>query len=326
METAVVEAAVARNPVQFQKGLSLGAFLAAYGTEERCHAALVALRWPNGFVCPRCGGRKHGVIGPRRLFQCSACRYQASVKAGTVFAASKLELTKWFLAIYLMTQSKNDIAALELMRQLGVKYDTAWLVKQKLMAAMLERNRQRLLAGEVQIDDAYLGGEMKRAEGGKRGRGSPNKLPFVAAVATRDGRPVAVHLRRVEGFTKEQIGCYAKAGLAPGAAVVSDGLHCFAAIAEAGFAHTVIKTGGGPRRPAEPAFACVNTVLGNVKSAITGTCRALGARHSARYLAAYEYRFNRRVDLKSMIPRLAYVALSQRPSPYRTLVPAETSG
>lgn len=326
METAVVEAAVARNPVQFQKGLSLGAFLAAYGTEERCHAALVALRWPNGFVCPRCGGRKHGVIGPRRLFQCSACRYQASVKAGTVFAASKLELTKWFLAIYLMTQSKNDIAALELMRQLGVKYDTAWLVKQKLMAAMLERNRQRLLAGEVQIDDAYLGGEMKRAEGGKRGRGSPNKLPFVAAVATRDGRPVAVHLRRVEGFTKEQIGCYAKAGLAPGAAVVSDGLHCFAAIAEAGFAHTVIKTGGGPRRPAEPAFACVNTVLGNVKSAITGTCRALGARHSARYLAAYEYRFNRRVDLKSMIPRLAYVALRQRPSPYRTLVPAETSG
>ena len=317
---------MARNPVQFQKGLSLGAFLAAYGTEERCHAALVALRWPDGFVCPRCGGRKHGVIGPRRLFQCSACRYQASVKAGTVFAASKLELTKWFLAIYLMTQSKNDIAALELMRQLGVKYDTAWLVKQKLMAAMLERNRQRLLAGEVQIDDAYLGGEMKRAEGGKRGRGSPNKLPFVAAVATRDGRPVAVHLRRVEGFTKEQIGCYAKAGLAPGAAVVSDGLHCFAAIAEAGFAHTVIKTGGGPRRPAEPAFACVNTVLGNVKSAITGTCRALGARHSARYLAAYEYRFNRRVDLKSMIPRLAYVALSQRPSPYRTLVPAETSG
>lgn len=317
---------MARNPVQFQKGLSLGAFLAAYGTEERCHAALVALRWPDGFVCPRCGGRKHGVIGPRRLFQCSACRYQASVKAGTVFAASKLELTKWFLAIYLMTQSKNDIAALELMRQLGVKYDTAWLVKQKLMAAMLERNRQRLLAGEVQIDDAYLGGEMKRAEGGKRGRGSPNKLPFVAAVATRDGRPVAVHLRRVEGFTKEQIACCAKAGLAPGAAVVSDGLHCFAAIAEAGFAHTVIKTGGGPRRPAEPAFACVNTVLGNVKSAITGTCRALGARHSARYLAAYEYRFNRRVDLKSMIPRLAYVALSQRPSPYRTLVPAETSG
>ena len=317
---------MARNPVQFQQGLSLGAFLAAYGTEEQCHAALVALRWPDGFVCPRCGGRRHGVIGPRRLFQCSACRHQASVKAGTVFAASKLELTKWFLAIYLMTQSKNDVAALELMRQLGVRYDTAWLVKQKLMAAMLERNRQHPLAGEVQIDDAYLGGELKWAEGGKRGRGSPNKLPFVAALATREGKPVAVHLRRVEGFTKEQIGRYARASLAPGTAVVSDGLHCFAAIAEAGFTHSVIKVGGGPRRPAEPAFASVNTVLGNVKSAITGTCRALGARHSARYLAAYEYRFNRRANLASMIPRLAYVALRQTPTPYRTLVPAELPG
>lgn len=317
---------MARNPVQFQQGLSLGAFLAAYGTEEQCHAALVALRWPDGFVCPRCGGRRHGVIGPRRLFQCSSCRHQASVKAGTVFAASKLELTKWFLAIYLMTQSKNDVAALELMRQLGVRYDTAWLVKQKLMAAMLERNRQHPLAGEVQIDDAYLGGELKWAEGGKRGRGSPNKLPFVAALATREGKPVAVHLRRVEGFTKEQIGRYARASLAPGTAVVSDGLHCFAAIAEAGFTHSVIKVGGGPRRPAEPAFASVNTVLGNVKSAITGTCRALGARHSARYLAAYEYRFNRRANLASMIPRLAYVALRQTPTPYRTLVPAELPG
>ena len=324
--TVRLGAVVARNPVQFQKGLSLGGFLARYGSEELCHAALVALRWPDGFACPRCGAREHAVLGRRRLFQCSACRHQTSVKAGTVFAASKLPLAKWFLAIYLLTQSKNDVAALELMRQLGVRYDTAWLVKQKLMAAMLERNRQRPLAGEVQIDDAYLGGEKKWCEGGKRGRGSPNKIPFLAAVATREGRPVAVHLRRVDGFTKEQLGRYARASLAPGARVVSDGLHCFAALAEAGFAHTVIKTGGGPRRPTEPAFAWVNTVLGNVKAAITGTCRALGARHTARYLAAYEYRFNRRADLRGMVPRLAYVALRLPPTPYRTIVPAEADG
>lgn len=317
---------VARNPVQFQKGLSLGDFLARYGSEEQCHAALVELRWPNGFTCPQCGGHAHGICGPRQLFQCSACRHQTSVRAGTVFEASKLPLTKWFLAIYLITQSKNDIAALELMRQLGVKYDTAWLLKQKLMATMLARNRQRPLSGQVQIDDAYLGGERKVDEGGRRGRGSPNKLPFVAAVATRDGKPVAIHLRRVEGFTKEQIKRYAESSLAPGTEVVSDGLRCFAALAEVGFTHAVIKTGGGPKRPSEPAFAWVNTVLGNVKSAITGTCRSLSSRHAARYLAAYEYRFNRRTDLGSMIPRLAYVALRQPPIPYRTIVPAELNG
>ena len=317
---------MARNPVQFQKGLSLDRFLSQYGSEEQCHARLVSLRWPDGFECPKCGGRQHGKIGPRKLFQCSACRHQASVKAGTIFAASKLPLTKWFLAIYLMTQSKNDIAALELMRQLGVKYDTAWLMKQKLMAAMLARNSQRKLSGRVEMDDAYLGGEMRWSEGGKRGRGSPNKIPFVAAVATRDGKPTAIHLRRVEGFTKEQLKRYAATGLADGASVVSDGLSCFTAIAEAGFAHTVITTGGGAERPTEPAFKWVNTVLGNVKAAITGTCRALRARHTARYLAAYEYRFNRRTDLASMVPRLAFVALRSSPSPYRMLVPADVQG
>lgn len=321
-----MEVMVARNLVQFQKGLSLAEFLARYGSEEQCHAALVALRWPDGFACPKCGGSRHAVCGPRKLFQCSSCRHQTSVRAGTVFEASKLPLTKWLLAIYLMTQSKNDIAALELMRQLGVRYDTAWLLKQKLMAAMLVRNRQLPLAGDVQIDDSYLGGEKKTAEGGRRGRGSPNKIPFVAALATRDGRPSALHLRRVEGFTKEQIRRYAKTSLAPGAQLVSDGLHCFAALAEAGFAHAVIKTGGGPRRPSTPAFAWVNTVLGNVKSAITGTCRALRSRHAARYLAAYEYRFNRRADLQSMIPKLARDALNQPPIPYRTLIAADVPG
>lgn len=246
---------MARNPVQFQKGLSLNGFLSQYGSEDQCHARLVSLRWPKGFECPRCGGWRHGVIGPRKLFQCSACRYQVSVKAGTVFEASKLALTKWFLAIYLMTQSKNDIAALELMRQLGVKYDTAWLLKQKLMAAMLERNSQRKPSGLVQLDDACLGGEKRWGEGGKRGRGSPNKIPFIAAaVATREGKPVAIHLRRVTGFTKEQIGLYANASLAPGADVVSDGLSCFTALAEAGFAHTVITTGSGAKRPTEPGL------------------------------------------------------------------------
>lgn len=317
---------MARNPVQFQKGLSLKSFVAQYGEEVQCHERLVSLRWPKGFECGRCGGRRYSVIGPRRLFQCSGCRYQASVKAGTIFAASKLPLTKWFLAIYLMTQSKNDIAALELMRQVGVKYDTAWLMKQKLMSVMLERNGQHRLSGQVQIDDAYLGGEMRWSEGGKRGRGSPNKVPFVAAVATREGKPTAIHLRRVEGFTKQQIAHYAKASLAPAASVVSDGLSCFTAIAEAGFAHTVIVTGGGARRPTEAAFKWVNTTLGNVKAAITGTCRALRPKYTARYLAAYEYRFNRRHDMPAMIPRLARVALRARPAPYQHIVAAEIHG
>jgi ribosomal protein L37AE/L43A len=279
---------MARNPVLFQKGLSLAEFNTRYGREKRCHAALIEMRWPEGFVCPKCGGRKHSYAKARQIFQCSACRAQTSAKSGTIFHKSTTPLVKWFLAIYLLTQSKNDIAALELARQLGIKWDTAWLIKQKLMETMRQRNRAYKLKGDVQLDDAYLGGENP----GKRGRGAANKLPFVIAVETREDKPVYAQLRRVTAFTGEEIKSYATANIEAGARVITDGLSCFAAVAAAGMAHRPIITGGG--RPDELELKWVNTALGNIKCAITGTCRAIRPRHAARYLAAYEYQHFRR--------------------------------
>ena len=176
---------MARNAVQFQKALSMAEFQRLYGTEEQCHAALVEMRWPDGFVCPRCAGRPHGYCAPKRLFQCTACRLQTSARAGTIFHKSRTPLTKWFLAMHLMTASKNDIAALELARQLDVKWDTAWLIKQKLMEVMRQRNSIYRLAGDIQIDDAYQGGEKP----GKRGRERPTRpLSSSPSRPVRDGR------------------------------------------------------------------------------------------------------------------------------------------
>ena len=93
---------MARNWVQFQRGLSLPEVNERYGTEEKCHAALVAMRWPDGFVCPKCGGRQHSYYAARRLFQCTACRVQTSVRAGTILHKSTTPLVKWFLAIHLI--------------------------------------------------------------------------------------------------------------------------------------------------------------------------------------------------------------------------------
>jgi len=311
---------MARNPVQFQKGLSLAEFGARYGREEQCHAALIEMRWPEGFICPKCGARKYSFAKARRIFQCSPCRAQTSVKAGTIFHKSRTPLVKWFLAIYLLTQSKNDIAALELARQLGAKWDTAWLIKQKLMETMRLRNRNYKLRDDVQLDDAYLGGEKP----GKRGRGAANKIPFVIAVETRDDKPIYTQLRRVASFTSEDIKAYAAASIEANARVATDGLSCFAAVASAGMNHRPAVTGGG--RPDEPEFKWVNTGLGNIKSAITGTCRAIRPRHAARYLAAYEYRFNRRFELDKMVERLAAVAAKTAPQPRSIIASAETSG
>ncbi len=318
---------MARNQVQFQKGLSMAEFNKRYGTEELCHAALVEMRWPDGFVCPDCGGTEHSYSKARRIFQCSACRVQTSAKSGTIYHQSKTPLTKWFLAMHLITTAKNDIASLELARQLGVKWDTAWLIKQKLMEAMRQRNSIYKLSGDVQIDDAYLGGEAP-GKPGKAGRGAANKIPFVVAVATRKGKAVYTQLRRVAGFTKEAIKTYAEANIVRGSWVVSDGLGCFLGLAEAGMRHVPIVTGGG--RPKNALFKWVNTGLGNLKSAITGTCRSFDAQHTDRYLAAYEWRFNRRFELDKNIERLARAALRTTPQPYKSIAlvrePAEMTG
>ena len=171
---------MAKNRVQFQKGLSLSEFFNAYGTEAQCAETLFKWRWPRGFVCPECGHAEgYTEVKTRGLLQCRHCRHQTSLTAGTVLAYSKLPLTTWLLAMYLLTQQKNAISALELMRQLGVSYPSAWGVKHKLLQAMLERDAERQLTGVIEIDDAYWGGE---CHGQTPGRGSPNKTPFVAAL------------------------------------------------------------------------------------------------------------------------------------------------
>jgi len=174
---------MAMNPIQFQPGLSMVEFVAQYGTEAKCRRALYRARWPRGFRCPACGDRRRSTFrrGAQVYYQCRACQHQTTLIAGTVCASTKLPLRTWFIAIYALTTTKTNLAALELMRQLGVCYRTAWRLKHKIMQAMVEREETRQLAGFVQVDDAYLGGERN---GGKPGRGSENKQPFLIAVAT----------------------------------------------------------------------------------------------------------------------------------------------
>jgi ribosomal protein L37AE/L43A len=311
---------MAKNRIQFQKGMSLSDFMARYGTEDNCRKALFHFRWPDGFVCPQCGNNTHCELKTRQVIQCHRCHHQTSLTAGTIFHSTKLPLTKWFLAMYLLTQSKNGISALELSRQIGASYNATWRVKHKLMQVMLERGSIKRLSGRVQIDDSYLGG--KRVSG-KRGRGAKNKTPFVAAVETREEKPRRIKLSKVKGFRLDEIERWSRHHLEPGSHVVSDGLNCFSAIAKAGCKHEFHVVGGGKRAVEHPAFNWVNTLLGNVKNSLRGTYHALRVKHIPRYLAEFQYRFNRRFDLESMVPRLAYIAVRTPPMPARLLTLAE---
>ena len=312
---------MARNKVQHQKGLSEAEFDRRYGSEEQCRAAVVKWRWPDGFVCPECGGRRHSLVKTRALYQCTTCRRQTSLTAGTIFAATKLSLRSWFRALYPLTQSKQGISSLELGRRLGVTQSTAWTVKHKLKQVMMERDAKKRLIGRLEMDDAYLGGQRS---GGKRGRGAAGKTPIVATVeTTAEGRPVRLKLRRMRGCRRTEIEAFAKRSLDVACTVVSDGLSCFRGVTAAGCTHQPIRTGSGRKAVLAPAFKWVNTALGNIKTAIVGTYRAIRDKHVPRYLAEFEYRFNRRYDLAAMLPRLGWAAVRTPPMPYRLLKLAE---
>jgi len=315
---------VPQNKVQYQEGLSLSDFIQSYGTEEKCQEALELGRWPEGFRCPRCGeGESFGVIHDvrRKRYQCNQCRHQTTATAGTIFDSTKLPLAKWFQAIYLITHAKNGISALELKRQLGVSYPTSWKIKHKLMEAMKDRDGQYFLRGIIHIDDAYLGGELN---GGKAGRGSENKIPFVVALEMSDkNRPIHLKLNQVSGFTSDAIETWSLQSLAPGAVVFSDGLACFRAVAAAGCDHVPVVI--GDRKPKDvPLFQWLNTIIGNVKMALSGTYHAFNfKKYGDRYLAEISYRFNRRFSLKGLLQRLLLAGIGCEPRPERLLRSAE---
>ena len=130
----------------------------------------------------------------------------------TIFAGTKLPLRVWFLAMFLLTQAKNGLSALELSRQLGISYNSTWLMKHKLMQVMKEREAAKPLAGLIQLDDAYWGGRRR----GKRGRGARGKTPLVAAVATdEEGNPRRLRLSRVRGFRLREIARWSQLHLTP---------------------------------------------------------------------------------------------------------------
>jgi transposase-like protein len=298
------------------RGLSEDQFRAAFGTEEQCRAALERLRWSEGFVCPSCGHGGRAWLAERQLYQCNRCKHQVSLTAGTIFHATKLPLTTWFLAIHLIVTAKNGISSIELGRRLGVKQTTAWAMKQKIMQVMLRREEHKPLQGRVELDDAYLGGERR----GKRGRGAAGKTPVVAAVETTPERkPRRLRLTVVKGFRKKQVARLAKRDLAAGSNVISDGLRCWAAVEQAGCQHFPMRTGSGQQAAKGAPFNWVNTMLGNIKAAIVGTYRQLSLVHASRYLASFAWRFNRRFQLDTMMPRFLHSAARTPPLPYRLL-------
>src|SRR2546426_7117660 len=150
-----------RKPT-FTQDVNLVQLIEDFGSEDKCRAYLEALRWPNGVHCTRCGSAKISRIKARDQFDCDSCRYQFSVRAGTIFHDSHLPLWKWFLAVYVMGESKKGVSANQLKRMLGVSYKTAWYLCHRIRATM---TNEGFLAGIIEADETYIGQQDKSPRG-----------------------------------------------------------------------------------------------------------------------------------------------------------------
>lgn len=291
-----------------------------FADEDACRQDLFALRWPEGFVCPRCGGHKAWAMR-RGLWLCAGCRYQVSVTAGTIFQDGRLPLMLWFRAMWYVTSQKNGVSALGVQRVLGLgSYQTAWAWLHKLRRAMVRPGRVRL-SGTVEVDETYWGGE----EAGVVGRLTHDKV-LVAVAAQVDGTRIGrIRLKRIPNHTKATLHGFITQAVEPGSTVRTDGLNTYAGLS--GYTHEVIVVKRQTTTASE-LLPRVHLVVSLLKRWLLGTHQgAVGPAHLDSYLDEFTFRFNHRTSGSrgKLFFRLVQQAVQVRPHPYRVLVKPKTS-
>lgn len=304
--------------------LTVQEFRSLFGAEELCGEQLTRQRWPEGFECPRCGGPSRGYMSGRRVHECAGCGYQCSVTAGTIFHKTRTPLTSWFWAIYRMSHDKKGISALQLSKEIGVNYETAWLMQHKIRKAMLDRDQGYTLSGLVEVDEGYVGGE-EHGEA-RKGRGAKSKSVVAVAVEHRaEGQPGRTPIpgfaalsvlpnagsKSLDGFLKDKI--------EPGTHVLTDGWNGYWHVERLGFVHTATEL-SKQDQPAHKLFPWVHITLSNLKRFLLGTHHTVESKHLKRYVAEFNYRLNRRSMENDLLVRLLRACINTSTITYNQLV------
>lgn len=294
-------------------------FEARFATEEACRDYLAQLRWPEGFVCPRCQA-KSAWSAQRGRFICVTCRYQASVTAGTIFQDTHKPLRLWFRAMWHVTSQKNGASALGVQRVLGLgSYLTAWTWLHKLRRAMVRPGRDRL-EGRVEVDETILGGVVEGA-----GRRSPEGKVLVAIAAQEDGKGIGrIRMARVPDASSASLHGFIREVVESGAIVHTDGWEGYSGLEGIGFPHEISVLRGRPKKvAATESLPRVHLVASLLKRWLLGTHQgSVSFEHLDYYLDEFTFRFNRRKSASrgKLFYRLVQQAVAVQPSPYQSLV------
>lgn len=303
--------------------------------DDACAHYLERLRWPEGFVCSRCGVRGEPYRGTRHRLMCRGCRAQSSVTAGTVFDKTRTPLRSWFAAAWYATNQKHGVSALGLQRVLGLgSYQTAWMMLHRLRRAMVRSGRERL-SGIVEVDETYIGGPEVRQHRRRRAAKKPassNKTAIVA-IAVEVLQPKGfgrVRLRRVRDASQDSLLPFVLESIEPPSTVHTDGSWAYRSLAEHGYVRdkTVILGSGDPAHISLPA---VHRVAALLKRWLLGTHQGSVQRHQLDfYLDEFTFRFNRRSSRSRglLFYRLLEQAVMTDPVTYQaiaSLAPTTTS-
>lgn len=302
---------------------TLQEFQAAFPDEDSCWRALRRARWPKGYVCPRCGGRRSSWIATRALEQCARCRYQCSVTAGTVLHRTRVPLQTWFWAIFFLARHKKGISALQLQRDTGLgSYQTAWTLLHKLRSALRPRAEDRL-RGLVELDESYVGGPERGRRGGRE---VLHKSIVAGAVEQRAHTAGRARLGVLEGvrFQEDLVPFVESAIDLSHATVRTDGFPAYLAFRSTGIHHDR-RIQGPDRANSSEILPWVHRVFGNLKTWLRGTFHGVSGKHLPRYLDEFTYRFDRRWREGELFGFVLNRAVQGAPLSYYRLV-AEPAG
>jgi transposase-like protein len=288
-----------------------------FASDGACRQYLAALRWPDGFTCPRCQGTGSWAASRGRQV-CVTCGYQATVTAGTIFEGTRIALPVWFRAIWWVTSQKTGVSAMGLQRILGLgSYETAWTWLHKLRRAMVRPGRDRL-GGHVEVDETYVGG----LEEGVQGRKTHTKALVVVA-AQEDGKGIGrIRMRRVRDASAASLLPFVLESVEPGSVVHTDGWDGYVGLEARGYPHevTVLR---GRKESASELLPRVHRVVSLLKRWLMGTHQgAVSHEHLDYYLDEFTFRFNRRTSATrgKLFYRLLQQAVAIEPVPYNQIV------
>lgn len=282
---------------QFQSDMDLVQLFEKFSDDDKCRVYLEKLRWPFGVTCIRCDSSKISRIYKRNQFACDACSYQFSVKTGTIFHDSHLPLTKWFAAIFLLSESKKGMSALQLKRTLKVAYKTAWYLCHRIREAVANADTT-LLSGIVEVDEAYVGGKPKNMHAKKRenlkrvANYYDNKLMILGALQ----RGGALRLQHAPTpADREKLHSFIRSKLADEASVIATDEHAgYKGIEDENTLHLAVNHSSGEYVNGMIHTNTLDGVWGLFKRSIVGSYHQISVKHIDRYLNEFEFRVNNR--------------------------------